>query len=178
MRKARCRPPWRRVQNWPGQPTQRRFPPCAVRGLLSQTPDASRSNSAFEDTMTGLGRPRMHFPAAQIFVGVFRPWGWTMVYPTWDYRIVFFLGRASPIAQSVKNPPVVQETPVRFLGWENPLEKGRLPTPVFLGCPCGSAGGESACNVGDLGSIPGWGSSPREAKGYPLQYSGLENPMD
>ena len=34
----------------------------------------------------------------------------------------------------------------------------------------------SACNVGDLGSIPGLGGSPEEGKGYPLQYSGLENP--
>ena len=37
---------------------------------------------------------------------------------------------------------------------------------------------ESACNVGDLGLIPGLGKSPREGKGYPLQYSGLENPKD
>ena len=37
---------------------------------------------------------------------------------------------------------------------------------------------ESACNVGDLGSIPGLGRSPGEGKGYPLQYSGLENSMD
>ena len=36
---------------------------------------------------------------------------------------------------------------------------------------------ESACNVGDLGSIPGLGRSPGEGKGYPLQYSGLENSM-
>ena len=50
-----------------------------------------------------------------------------------------------------------------------------LPTPVFLGFPCGSAGKESACSVGDLGSIPGLGKSPGEGKGYPLQYSGLEN---
>ena len=49
-----------------------------------------------------------------------------------------------------------------------------LPTPVFLGFPCGSAGKGSACNVGDLGSIPGLGRSG-EGKGYPLQYSGLEN---
>ena len=40
---------------------------------------------------------------------------------------------------------------------------------------CDSAGKESACNVGDVGSIPGLGRSPREGKGYPLQYSGLEN---
>ena len=36
----------------------------------------------------------------------------------------------------------------------------------------------SACNVGDLGLIPGLGRSPGEGKGYPLQYSGLENSMD
>ena len=47
-----------------------------------------------------------------------------------------------------------------------------------LGFPCGSAFKESACNAGDLGSIPGLGRSPREGKGYPLQYSGLENSMD
>ena len=44
--------------------------------------------------------------------------------------------------------------------------------------PCGSAGKESACNVEDLASIPGLGRSPGEGKGYPLQYSGLENSMD
>ena len=41
----------------------------------------------------------------------------------------------------------------------------------------GSAGKESACNVGDLGLIPGLGISPGEGKVYPLQYSGLENSM-
>ena len=82
-----------------------------------------------------------------------------------------------PIAQLVKNPPSVQETPVRFLGQEDLLEKGRVPTPVCLGFPCGSAGKESACNVGDLGLIPGLGRSPGEGKGYPVQYSGLENSM-
>ena len=53
-----------------------------------------------------------------------------------------------------------------------------LPTPVFLGSPCGSAGKESACNARDLGSIPGLGRCPGESKGYPLQYSVLENSMD
>ena len=48
----------------------------------------------------------------------------------------------------------------------------------FVFCPCGSAGKESACNVGDLDSIPGLGRSPGEGKGYPFQYSGLENSMD
>ena len=46
------------------------------------------------------------------------------------------------------------------------------------GFPGDSAGKESACNVGDVGSIPGWGRSPGEGKGYPLQYSGLESSMD
>ena len=70
------------------------------------------------------------------------------------------------------------ETWVRSWGWEDPLENGTgLPTPVCLGFPCGSAGKEFTCNVGDVGSIPGLGRSPGEGKGYPLRYSGLENPM-
>ena len=48
----------------------------------------------------------------------------------------------------------------------------------IVGFPCGSAGKESACNAGDLGSIHGLGRSPGEGKGYPLQYSVLENSMD
>ena len=47
-----------------------------------------------------------------------------------------------------------------------------------LGFPCGSAGKESACNVGYLGSIPGLGRSPGEENGYPFQYSGQENSMN
>ena len=56
--------------------------------------------------------------------------------------------------------------------------RDRLPAPVFLGFPCSSAGKESACNVGDPGSIPEMGISPGEGKGYPLQQSGLENSME
>ena len=44
--------------------------------------------------------------------------------------------------------------------------------------PGGSDSNESACNVGDLGSIPGLGRSPGEEKGYPLHYSCLENSME
>ena len=77
-------------------------------------------------------------------------------------------------AQLVKNPPAMQETLVLFLGQEYLLEKGRLPIPAFLGFPCGSAGKKSAHNAGDLGSR----RSPGEGKGYPPQYSGLENSMD
>ena len=47
-----------------------------------------------------------------------------------------------------------------------------------LGFPGSSASKESACNTGELGSIPGLGRSAGEGKGYPLQYSGLENSMD
>ena len=46
------------------------------------------------------------------------------------------------------------------------------------GFPGGSNGKRIACNAGDLGLIPGLGRSPGEGDGYPLQYSGLENPMD
>ena len=47
-----------------------------------------------------------------------------------------------------------------------------------MGFPAGSAGKESTCNAGDLGSIPGLGRSPEEGNGNPLQYSCLENSMD
>ena len=72
----------------------------------------------------------------------------------------------------------MQETPVQ--SWDKKIHwrRDRLPTPIFLDFPCESAGKETACNVGDLGSIPGLGRSPREGKGYPLQYSGLENSID
>ena len=53
-----------------------------------------------------------------------------------------------------------------------------LGTLKCMGFPCGPAGKESACNERHLGSIPGSGRFPGEGKGYPLQYSGLENPMD
>ena len=65
----------------------------------------------------------------------------------------------------------------RFNSWVRKIrwKRDRLPTPVFLGFLCGSAGNESACTAGDLGSIHGLGGPPREGKNYPLQYSGLEN---
>ena len=56
--------------------------------------------------------------------------------------------------------------------------RDRLPTPVFLGFPYGSAGKEFTSNAGDLGLIPELGRSPGEGKGYPFQYSDLENSMD
>ena len=80
--------------------------------------------------------------------------------------------------QLVKNPPAMQRP--WFDSWVGKIHwrRERLPTPVFLGFPCGSAGKESAYDAGDLVSIPGSRRSPGEEKGYILQYSGLENSMD
>ena len=81
------------------------------------------------------------------------------------------------MAQLIKNLRAMQETWVRPLGRKIHWRWDRLPTPVFLGFPGGSAGKESTCNAGDLGLIPGLGRSPGEGNSYPLQYSGLENSM-
>ena len=51
----------------------------------------------------------------------------------------------------------------------------KSPGIGFHGFPDSSVGKESAFNAGDLGLISGLGRSPEEGKGYPLQYSGLEN---
>ena len=85
---------------------------------------------------------------------------------------------ASLVAQLVKNLPVMQGT--QFDSWVGKIHwrRDRLPTPVFLGFPCGSAGKESACNKGDLGLVPGLRGCPGEGKSYPLQYSGLGNSID
>ena len=58
------------------------------------------------------------------------------------------------------------------------LVSSSLSTCRFTFKDSGSVGKESACNAGDLGSIPELGRSHGEGKHYPLQYSGLENSMD
>ena len=63
------------------------------------------------------------------------------------------------------SPLMIEETDFKYIG-----ESGEVP--------CGSVDKESACNMGDMGSIPGLGRSPGKGKGYPLQYSGLENSKD
>ena len=73
-----------------------------------------------------------------------------------------FFNSSCKVPQLVKNPLAMQETPVQFLVGKIPWRRDRLPTPVFLGFPCGSAGKVSTCNVGDLGSNPGLGRSPGE----------------
>ena len=73
------------------------------------------------------------------------------------------------MAQLVKNLPAMQET--WFDPWVGkiPWRRDRLPTRVFMGFPGGSDGKESACNAGDLGSIPGLERSPGGGHGNPLQ---------
>ena len=68
----------------------------------------------------------------------------------------------------------------RFDFWFRKIlwRRDRLPTPVLLGFPYGSAGKESTCNAGDLSSVPGLGRSPGEGKGYSFQYYGQENSMN
>ena len=56
-------------------------------------------------------------------------------------------------------------------------ERGECKSWLKTQLNCGSAGKESACNAGDLGSIPDLGRFPGEGNSYPLQYSGLENSM-
>ena len=72
-------------------------------------------------------------------------------------------------------------TAISFMGtpslWKN-SQRSCLQIHSPLGFPGGSNGKESACSVGDLGSIPGLGRSPGEGKGNPLHYACLENPMD
>ena len=74
-----------------------------------------------------------------------------------------------------KGPHVRKPIEIQGSFEERPLWN---PVGSIRGFPCGSAGKESACNAGDLGSIPELGRSPGDGKGYLLQYSGLENSMD
>ena len=89
-----------------------------------------------------------------------------------------FDSQASLIVQLVKNRLQCRRPRFNSWVWKTSWKRDRLPTPIFLGFPCGSAGKESACSVGDLGSIPGLRRSPGEGKGYPLQHPGLESSMD
>ena len=103
---------------------------------------------------------------------------WNFVKENWTHLLKKLVFVYILIAQLVKNPPAMQRP--RFNFWVGKIRwrRDRLPTPVFLGLPGGSAGKESACDAADLGSMPGLGRSPGEGKGYPLQYSGLENSID
>ena len=88
------------------------------------------------------------------------------------------------MVQLVNNQPAMQETRIQSLGQKDPLEKRQVTHSSILGLPGVSDGKKkkkkkkSTSNAGDLGSIPGLGRSSGEGNGKPLQYSGLENPMD
>ena len=71
----------------------------------------------------------------------------------------------------------MQETLVRFLGWEDLLEMGEATHSGILGLPCGSAGKESACNAGDLGSIPGLGQIQTQVGKIPWRSERLCTPV-
>ena len=88
------------------------------------------------------------------------------------------LYRASLVAQLVKI--CLQCRRLWFNSWVRkiPWRRDRLPTPVFLGFTCGSAGKESTCNAGDPGSIPGLERFPWRRERLPTPYSGRENSMD
>ena len=78
----------------------------------------------------------------------------------------------------VKNPSAIPETQFNPWAGKIPWRKEWLPTSVFMGFPGGSDSKESACNVEDLGLIPGLGRSLEEGNGNPIQYSCLDNPVD
>ena len=78
------------------------------------------------------------------------------------------------IAQLVKNLPAMHRTLVRSLGQEDPLEKGKATHSSILGLPLWLSWERIHLQC----RRPGLGRSPEEGKGYPLQYSGLENSMD
>ena len=67
---------------------------------------------------------------------------------------------------------------ILFILYEISLFFFKIPQSTYMGFPDSSVDKESACNAGDPNLIPGLGRSPGEGKGYPLQYSGLENSMD
>ena len=97
-----------------------------------------------------------------------------------DYPLVY--SWASLVAQMIKNPPAMQETWFDSWVWKIPWRRDRLPTPVLLGFPGGSAGKESTCSVGDLGSIPGVGKIPWRRERlltpvfWPGEFHGLYSP--
>ena len=123
--------------------------------------------------MNGAQRSRTFSKAKHLVVGGVNLWI-LFIYATY---LVFmkhqFCTRYVPIIDCPDSWP-------RFSSWVWKIcwRRDRLPTPVFSGFPCGSAGKEAACNAGDLGLIPGLGRSPGEGDGHPLQHSGLENSVD
>ena len=111
--------------------------------------------------------------------------------PCWKPEGIFLwsslweLGRA-PGSQTHKSirvclrsaPPPEVFNSQTYLHWASSNQLQFRFSTLILGFPCGSAGREFTYNAEDLGETPGLGRCPGEGKGYPLQYSGLENSMD
>ena len=103
---------------------------------------------------------------------------WTAAYqapPSMEFsRQEYWSGLPFPPPEDLPNPGIEPASPVFpvFEADSSPLKKPQAGLPWWLRVKA------SACNVGDLGSIPGLGRYPGELNGNPLQYSCLENPMD
>ena len=98
--------------------------------------------------------------------------------PPWCESILGLKFEAVPGKQASLEWPECRRRRLNSWVRKIPWTMERLPTQVFVSFPGALDGKESTCNVGDVGSIPGLGRSPRDRKGYPLQYSTLENSMD
>ena len=95
----------------------------------------------------------------------------TLTFPVGEvfkFKMATYIDGASLLAQLVKNPPVLHETPVWFLVGKIRWRRDSLPSPVFLGFPGGSVSKESACNAGDLVLIPGLERFPEGGQGFQL----------
>ena len=102
-------------------------------------------------------------------------------------RQEYWSGLPCPLPGDLPNPGIEPVSPASSASKVDSLLLSHQGSPVNTvllciwitrGFPCGSAGKESVCNVGNLGSIPGLGRFSGEGNGYPLQYSGLENSTD
>ena len=120
-------------------------------------------------------------------------YGWVPSLFTWNYNNVFnwpypntmekeMASHSSTLAWEI--PGIKEPSGLQYLGsqrvghdWATNTYLHLLTQGIILGFPGGSDGKESACNAGDLGSVPGSGRFPGEGNGYPLQYSCLENSM-
>ena len=101
-------------------------------------------------------------------------------FPVTELGLLAFLYPSLPWSQKLLERVLTAGSPSTLQGWwwgRESCEFAEQPRSP-QGFPGGSDGQESACNAGDLGSIPGSGRSPGVGKGYPLQYSGLEDSRD
>ena len=98
--------------------------------------------------------------------------------PTW--RTVLTVKLTSQVRRNVPNSADHGSRPLASKAFLSSCSHQTQHTKPWLGVgiPGVSDSKESSCKAGDLGSIPGWGRSPGERNGYPIQYSCLENPMN